>query len=136
MAEDGDGAPGCARDRAGRLHQAAQCVGNAQGAGQLQGRLDEGDGGLAQTRLEDGGLPTSGGEELVGVDGVGQASRRGGLGGRCRRLIGLPGGLGELLEVVPGHTGKPGVLRESAYWVLRVVCGHRAQLVRLACCLS
>ena len=142
VAEHGDSAPGGTCDGAGRLHQAAQRVRHPQGAGEPQGRLDEGDGRLVQARVDDRRPWASGGHELVGVDGVGQTPCRGGLLRRRRRRFPvLESGAVGLLRIVLGHTGKSGALRGRVCCVSRLVCRHRAQLVRLtwdvsSCCLS
>ena len=130
VVEHGDGSPRGTRDGAGRLHQTAQRVGDPQGAGEPQGRLDEGDGRLVQARLKDRRPAATGGDELVGVDGVGQTPRRRGLlRSRRHRLLRSRCGDVDLLRGVLGHAGKAEAVGESACCVLRVVCRHRAQLI-------
>ena len=142
VVEHGDGSPRGTRDGAGRLHQTAQRVGDPQGAGQAQGRLDEGDSRLVQARLKGRHPAATGGDQLVGVDGVGQTPRRGVVLRRGRqRLLTSRRGAVELLRGVLGHTGEAKTLAESVCCVLRVGCRHRAQLVQLvpdtwSCCLS
>ena len=142
VVEHGDGSPRGTRDGAGRLHQTAQRVGDPQGAGQAQGRLDESDSRLVQARLKGRRPVATGGDQLVGVDGVGQTPRRGVVLRRGRqRLPTWRRGAVELLRGVLGHTGEAKTVAESVCCVLRVGCRHRAQLVQLvpdtwSCCLS
>ena len=142
VVEHGDGSPRGTRDGAGRLHQTAQRVGDPQGTGEAQGRLDEGDSRLVQARLKGRHPAATGGDQLVGVDGIGKTPRRSGiLRSRCHRLLGARRGAVKLLQGVLGHTGESKAVAESVCCTWGVGCRHCAQLVQLvpetwSCCLS